>query len=116
MGAGFKSAVKRRAPGFASCFSKCDGFGMRPAPRRRCAFADDFTVLDDQAADIGIGRRASAGGLTEPRRFEHEAPVGQTYSMPNSFWSFSNSLRRASSAFFRSSDAFFWSRMISASV
>src|SRR5205085_10908455 len=52
-------------------------FRMRAAAGLRPALSGDLAILNDQAADIGIGGGEAAAALTQRDRFLHPSLVGQ---------------------------------------
>ena len=67
MGAWLERRVERCALSIFAGLLQRYRFSVGPPGGRGCSAADDFAVLDDYAADIGIGGRPAAGGFTEPR-------------------------------------------------
>ena len=115
MSAGFKCHVSGGSVCARAGLGKGDGLGVGAATGLGPALADHFAVLDDHAADIGIGCTATAGALAERDRLPHPAGVVGHFipNLRSSSWNWRwRAAARASCSFWRSAcDA-----LISASV
>ncbi len=76
METGFQRHIGRRSTGLLHRLPQRLRFGMRAATLLRPATPDDMAVLDDQAADIGIGSRKPAPARRQRDGSGHETPVG----------------------------------------
>jgi len=81
--AGFEGDEDPRAACGFSGLGERDRLGMRPAAALRPAATDHRAVPDDDAADIGIGRRAAAAALAERDGRVH--PAQRLAQMPTFF-------------------------------